>query len=152
MSKKGSLNCPPPPFQRQLSLPPSFPDEAVRRAYQSPEVDNSREEFEWGKPDLDLLRKYPPPHTIFYRSLWEQFISYALFLWHTTTGVIPQGVGWGYVEHCIQHEPNLSSVFTSRPHPECNTECYLHCYNNIASEHIAHRTLYRLNHISAISF
>jgi DNA excision repair protein ERCC-5 len=44
---------------RDLDLPADFPSEAVWQAYMSPEVDNSTEQFQWGTPDLDLIRKYP---------------------------------------------------------------------------------------------
>lgn len=36
-----------------------FPSEAVVDAYMNPTVDESREDFSWGRPDLDLLRQYP---------------------------------------------------------------------------------------------
>ena len=50
---------PPPPTQRDLRLPPDFPSDEVWQAYLGPEVDESREELQWGMPDLDLIRKYP---------------------------------------------------------------------------------------------
>ena len=39
-------------------LGPGFPDRAVWEAYMEPEVEKSEEVFEWGNPDLDLLRRY----------------------------------------------------------------------------------------------
>ena len=44
-------------MQRQLSLPTHFPNEAIQHAYLKPLVDTSTETFEWGQPDLDLLRQ-----------------------------------------------------------------------------------------------
>ncbi|KAJ3676310.1 hypothetical protein LUZ60_003722 [Juncus effusus] len=38
-------------------LPSTFPSELVFNAYISPQVDDSKETFSWGKPDLNLLRK-----------------------------------------------------------------------------------------------
>ncbi|XP_065887210.1 DNA excision repair protein ERCC-5 homolog isoform X2 [Dysidea avara] len=43
---------------RSLKLEPSFPDERVQDAYLHPLTDDSQEQFEWGTPDLDLLRQY----------------------------------------------------------------------------------------------
>ena len=57
------LLCPLLPSQWQLSLPSSFPDKTVQRAYHSPELDNSREGFDWGNLTWDVLTKYPPPHS-----------------------------------------------------------------------------------------
>lgn len=45
-------------FKRLLNLSHDFPSESVRDAYISPTVDKSTDPFEWGKPDLDLLRQY----------------------------------------------------------------------------------------------
>ncbi|KAL5630813.1 hypothetical protein BROUX41_000685 [Berkeleyomyces rouxiae] len=42
----------------KLFLPASFPSQAVHEAYIRPEVDDSRESFQWGVPDLDGLRKF----------------------------------------------------------------------------------------------
>lgn len=39
-------------------LPTSFPDKRVDEAYLKPEVDDDREEFRWGVPNLDALRSY----------------------------------------------------------------------------------------------
>ena len=36
-----------------------FPSEEVYEAYSHPVVDESTEQFEWGKPDLHSLRLYP---------------------------------------------------------------------------------------------
>ena len=36
-----------------------FPSDAVVDAYLNPAVDESRESFEWSRPDLDQLREYP---------------------------------------------------------------------------------------------
>ena len=43
--------------QCQYPLPAGFPDAAVHESYLHPEVDDSSEPFEWGKPDLDLIRR-----------------------------------------------------------------------------------------------
>ena len=42
----------------KYDLPRSFPNQTVFDAYVSPEVDSSTEKFQFGKPDLDLLRRY----------------------------------------------------------------------------------------------
>jgi DNA excision repair protein ERCC-5 len=42
----------------KLFMPPAFPSEAVTDAYLNPEVDNTREDFQWGVPDLDKLRDF----------------------------------------------------------------------------------------------
>lgn len=42
----------------KLNLPDSFPSEIVFKAYMSPDVDKSTEEFTWSLPDLDSIRKY----------------------------------------------------------------------------------------------
>jgi DNA excision repair protein ERCC-5 len=38
--------------------PEGFPNERVVDAYLKPTVDRSKEDFEWGKPDMDLLRLF----------------------------------------------------------------------------------------------
>ncbi|KAH7931636.1 hypothetical protein HPB52_025514 [Rhipicephalus sanguineus] len=43
----------------RLSLEPGFPSSRVAQAYLEPTVDESRETFSWGTPDLDALRTYP---------------------------------------------------------------------------------------------
>lgn len=45
----------------RLSLEPGFPSGRVVQAYLEPTVDESREAFSWGTPDLDALRTYPLP-------------------------------------------------------------------------------------------
>ena len=42
-----------------MELPNDFPAEEVYEAYLHPVVDESTEQFEWGKPDLHSLRLYP---------------------------------------------------------------------------------------------
>lgn len=42
----------------RLSLEPGFPSSRVAQAYLEPTVDESRETFSWGTPDLDALRTY----------------------------------------------------------------------------------------------
>ncbi|KAI9783006.1 MAG: DNA repair protein rad2 [Peltula sp. TS41687] len=42
----------------RIFLPPSFPSEAVTQAYLHPDVDSSRDPFQWGVPDLDSLRAF----------------------------------------------------------------------------------------------
>lgn len=42
-----------------IFLHTGFPNEAVVDAYMNPAVDESKEPFSWGLPDLDLLRQYP---------------------------------------------------------------------------------------------
>lgn len=42
----------------KYELPKSFPSQRVFDAYMQPEVDHSTEKFQFGKPDLDLLRRY----------------------------------------------------------------------------------------------
>ncbi|KAI9288150.1 hypothetical protein BC943DRAFT_184973 [Umbelopsis sp. AD052] len=41
-----------------LEIPEDFPNPHVREAYISPHVDASTQEFEWGMPDLDALRRF----------------------------------------------------------------------------------------------
>lgn len=41
----------------RLSFPTGFPDNLIQEAYINPSVDTSEEPFEWGSPDLDLLRQ-----------------------------------------------------------------------------------------------
>lgn len=56
------LKFPPPtPLARKLKnieLQPGFPNTEVVKAYLSPEVDESKETFSWGSPDLDGLRDF----------------------------------------------------------------------------------------------
>ncbi|RKF61688.1 putative dna excision repair protein [Erysiphe neolycopersici] len=42
----------------KLFLPSGFPSQAVSEAYWDPEVDKSKEEFQWGVPDLEQLRNF----------------------------------------------------------------------------------------------
>ena len=42
----------------KYDLPKSFPSRQVYDAYMNPEADRSEERFQFGKPDLDLLRRY----------------------------------------------------------------------------------------------
>ncbi len=44
---------------RKVNIHPGFPNPHVREAYLQPVVDESKEKFSWGSPDLDLLREYP---------------------------------------------------------------------------------------------
>ncbi|UYV61111.1 ERCC5 [Cordylochernes scorpioides] len=44
---------------RRFTLPTNFPDPEIWQAYLEPTVDNSKDSFTWGRPDLDLLRQYP---------------------------------------------------------------------------------------------
>ncbi|KAG2178106.1 hypothetical protein INT43_003359 [Umbelopsis isabellina] len=41
-----------------MEIPEDFPNPHVREAYLSPHVDPSTQEFQWGMPDLDGLRKF----------------------------------------------------------------------------------------------
>ncbi|KAL1923154.1 uncharacterized protein VTP21DRAFT_9530 [Calcarisporiella thermophila] len=43
---------------QKLELPDAFPDPHVREAYMRPLVDDSKETFVWGFPDLDVLREF----------------------------------------------------------------------------------------------
>lgn len=56
------LKFPPPtPLARKLKnveLQPGFPNSEVIKAYLNPEVNESRETFSWGTPDLDGLRDF----------------------------------------------------------------------------------------------
>ena len=45
-------------MQRQSYLAADFPQPTIWDAYFHPVVDSSMEEFEWGAPDLDLLRRW----------------------------------------------------------------------------------------------
>lgn len=40
------------------AVPESFPNHVIIDAYMKPSVDDSNEAFEWGRPDLDLLRQF----------------------------------------------------------------------------------------------
>jgi DNA excision repair protein ERCC-5 len=42
----------------KLFLPPAFPSSAVKDAYLMPEVDRSKENFQWGVPDVEGLRQF----------------------------------------------------------------------------------------------
>lgn len=42
----------------KLFLPPSFPSPAVYDAYLEPDVDKNPEQFQWGAPDLEGLRRF----------------------------------------------------------------------------------------------
>ncbi|EEB06959.1 DNA repair nuclease Rad13 [Schizosaccharomyces japonicus yFS275] len=42
----------------RISLPTNFPDPVVEEAYLNPTVDDSKQEFQWGIPDLDQLRDF----------------------------------------------------------------------------------------------
>ncbi|KAI3395713.1 hypothetical protein diail_936 [Diaporthe ilicicola] len=42
----------------KLFLPPSFPSPAVYEAYLEPDVDKNPEQFQWGAPDLEGLRRF----------------------------------------------------------------------------------------------
>ncbi|RGP70333.1 DNA excision repair ercc-5 [Fusarium longipes] len=42
----------------KLFLPPGFPNPAVYDAYLHPEVDDSKENFQWGVPDVEGLRQF----------------------------------------------------------------------------------------------
>ncbi len=44
-------------IQRVCNLSSEFPSSSVWKAYNSPDVDSSKERFQWGKPDLDLIRR-----------------------------------------------------------------------------------------------
>jgi len=69
------------------SFPSSIPESGKRSQHQASshkEVDNSGEEFEWERPDLDLLRKYPPPHKmLFHTNKFVGTIYFPLFLPHS---------------------------------------------------------------------
>ncbi|KAJ2905715.1 hypothetical protein MKZ38_004582 [Zalerion maritima] len=43
---------------KKLFLAPGFPSKAVEEAYTNPHVDSSRENFVWGSPDMDGLRRF----------------------------------------------------------------------------------------------
>ncbi|KAH9846680.1 hypothetical protein C2E23DRAFT_907659 [Lenzites betulinus] len=43
---------------KELYLPSDWPNPAVRDAYYHPTVDDSKEHFKWGMPDLDALRNF----------------------------------------------------------------------------------------------
>ena len=62
-------------FQRSVVLPRDFPSEEVFEAYLHPVVDESTEQFEWGKPDLHSLRLYP------LWSCWQHFPPVQKFLY-----------------------------------------------------------------------
>lgn len=43
-------------MKKHWVLPDEFPNERVVSAYTKPTVDRSKENFDWGKPDVDMLR------------------------------------------------------------------------------------------------
>lgn len=43
---------------KNLILSKNFPSHHVRDAYLRPQVDDSKNEFQWAMPDLDDLREY----------------------------------------------------------------------------------------------
>jgi len=45
-------------LKKAWDVPATFPSHEVIKAYQQPSVDQSKETFEWGKPDVDLLRLF----------------------------------------------------------------------------------------------
>ena len=45
-------------LKKTWDIPSNFPSQEVIKAYQKPSVDQSKETFEWGKPDVDLLRLF----------------------------------------------------------------------------------------------
>ena len=45
-------------LKKSWDVPATFPSREVIKAYQHPSVDASEETFEWGKPDLDMLRLF----------------------------------------------------------------------------------------------
>lgn len=51
---------------RQLQLAPGFPNPAVAEAYLHPVVDESKGLFVWGRPDVEQIREYPSPPSVFF--------------------------------------------------------------------------------------
>lgn len=45
-------------IRKSWQLPASFPNRTVRDAYLQPQVDRNKTRFSYGKPDLQLLRKF----------------------------------------------------------------------------------------------
>ena len=45
-------------LKKSWEVPANYPSQEVIKAYQTPSVDKSEEKFEWGKPDLDMLRLF----------------------------------------------------------------------------------------------
>lgn len=45
-------------MRSKVKLPDDFPSRIVEEAYLHPQVDESREHFAWGMPDLEGLRRY----------------------------------------------------------------------------------------------
>ena len=64
----------------------------MRDSYLNPEVDDSSEKFEWGKPDLDLIRRYAKYsityHCITYTTDKGRGHSLMLVLVHISAGVL----------------------------------------------------------------
>ena len=42
----------------KLEVPDDFPNQQIYKAYMEPELDKSRDEFTWGLPELDAIRKF----------------------------------------------------------------------------------------------
>lgn len=45
---------------KELKLHPGFPNPAVAQAYLQPSVDQSDSSFSWGRPQVDMIKEYPP--------------------------------------------------------------------------------------------
>lgn len=45
-------------FKKHWELPEDFPDYRVISGYMDPTVDQSKEKFEWGKPDFSALERF----------------------------------------------------------------------------------------------
>ena len=44
--------------RKNWELPSNFPSAAVMNAYLVPNVDRSKARFQWGRPDVELLRQF----------------------------------------------------------------------------------------------
>lgn len=45
-------------YKKHWELPEEFPSQKVIDAYMKPCVDESKEKFQWGKPHIELLKKF----------------------------------------------------------------------------------------------
>ena len=68
-------------LKKSWEIPENFPSREVIKAYQHPSVDKSEETFEWGKPDLDLLRLYCIKHFGWTRDATDEVLLPVMKSW-----------------------------------------------------------------------
>ena len=68
-------------LKKSWDVPENFPSIEVVKAYQNPSVDRSEEPFEWGKPDVDLLRLYCVKNFAWTRDATDQVLEPMMKAW-----------------------------------------------------------------------